>query len=357
LYRKLTGKKSNEKFKAGYISEASSANWKSKLSVFIRGNFLIPDPRKFWIKPSVKYLSKYLRQHPVDAIVSTGPPHSMHLIALKLKKKFPDIKWLADFRDPWTDIDFYGKLRLTRWADKKHRIQEKEVLTNANHIITVSPGCAADLEHIAQRKVEVINNGFDHEDFVFSEPKIDDRFTISHFGAFNKDRNPLSLWKALGKIAQSNGDFKSDLKIQLIGQTDESVVESIFKNGLKRNLETINHLPHKQGIEKLRGSQVLLLPLNDAQNVKGILPGKMYEYLALQRPILAIGPTDADYAQIIKETKAGNCHNFTDTAGIGQTIVNYYEKFKSNNLMIQSKAFEKYSRKNLAGQIIHLAEN
>jgi glycosyltransferase involved in cell wall biosynthesis len=124
IFRFLTGKKKSEKFKPGYISEASGGDWKSKVSVFIRGNLLIPDPRKFWIKPSVKFLSQYLEEHPVDLIVSTGPPHSMHLIALELKKKFGTC-WIADFRDPWTDIDFYDKLRLTRWADQQHRNLEK----------------------------------------------------------------------------------------------------------------------------------------------------------------------------------------------------------------------------------------
>ena len=157
FYRKLTGKKSGTKFKAGYISEASTGNWKNKLSVFIRGNFMIPDPRKFWIKPSVKYLSGFLKDNHVDAMVSTGPPHSMHLIALGIKKKF-DIPWIADFRDPWTQIDFYDKLRLTRCADKKHHKLENKVLQKADHVVTVSPGCAADLKTIAAKNVEIVFN-------------------------------------------------------------------------------------------------------------------------------------------------------------------------------------------------------
>ncbi|GAB1451277.1 glycosyltransferase family 4 protein [Draconibacterium sp.] len=353
FYRKITGKKTGEKFKSGYISEASEGNWKSKLSVFIRGNFLIPDPRMFWIKPSIKYLSKYLNENPVDLIISTGPPHSMHIIALGLKKKF-DIPWIADFRDPWTDIDFYAKLRLTKWADKKHHKLELKVLTTADHVVTVSPGCASDIEKIAHRKIEVINNGFDPTDYDFETPGLDETFTISHFGAFNKDRNPATLWKVLGELASADTDFKKLLRIKLIGQTDKSVISDIEINNLKENLVVSEHLPHHDGLVELSKSQVLLLPLNDAPNVKGILPGKMYEYMALRRPILALGPTDADYAKILKETNTGVPLGFDDAEGIKESLQAYFKLFKAKKLTVQSGAYEKYSRKSLAGQFVKL---
>ena len=355
FYRKITGKKSGTKFKSGYISEASTGDWKSKLSVFIRGNLLIPDPRKFWIKPSVKYLTKYLKENPVDLIISTGPPHSMHLIALGMKEKF-DIPWIAVFRDPWTDIDFYAKLRLTKWADKIHHNLELKVLTKADHVVTVSPGCASDLGKIVNRKIEVINNGYDPQDYQFTKPEQDKTFTISHFGAFNKDRNPGRLWVAMNEISKNNPEFKKLLRIQLIGQTDDSIIDDISKNNLTENLVLIEHLAHREGLVQLSKSQVLLLPLNDAPNVKGILPGKMFEYMALQRPILALGPTDADYAKILKETNSGVSLDFVDIKEIKNAIENFFRLFKENKLVVESGAYEKYSRKNLAKQFVNLLE-
>jgi glycosyltransferase involved in cell wall biosynthesis len=355
LYRKLTGKKSGSKFKAGYISEASEGSWKSKLSVFIRGNFLIPDPRVFWVSPSIGFLTKYLKENPVDLIVSTGPPHSMHLIALGLKKKI-DIPWIADFRDPWTDIDFYHKLKLTWLADKKHRQLEKKVLAAADHVVTVSEGCAEGLEIIAHRKIEIITNGFDPSDYRFEKPGLDKTFSISHFGAFNKDRNPKKLWLALKELAAENPDFKNLLRIKLFGQTDVSVINYIEKNNLTGNLTLIEHLPHRKGLVELSKSQVLLLPLNNAPNVKGILTGKMFEYIALQRPILALGPTDADFAKILKETNSGVPVDFDDIEGIKKTLQNFFKLFKENKLGVESNSFEKYSRKNLAAQFIKLIQ-
>jgi glycosyltransferase involved in cell wall biosynthesis len=355
LYRKLTGKKSGSKFKAGYISEASEGSWKSRLSVFIRGNFLIPDPRIFWVAPSIDFLTKYLNENPVDLIVSTGPPHSMHLISLGLKKKF-DIPWFADFRDPWTDIDFYHKLKLTRLADRKHRQLEKKVLSAADHVVTVSPGCAVGLEKIGNRKIEVITNGYDPSDYEFEKPAPDKTFTISHFGAFNKDRNPATLWLAMNELATENQDFKNLLRINLYGQTDVSVINDIQKNNLTDNLVIIEHLPHQKGLVKLSKSQVLLLPLNNAPNIKGILTGKMFEYIALQRPILALGPTDADFAEILRETNSGVSLNFDDLHGIKNVLQNYFKLFKENKLMVESGAYEKYSRKNLAKQFVNLIQ-
>jgi glycosyltransferase involved in cell wall biosynthesis len=354
IYRKLTGKKSETKFKSGFISEAARGNWKDKLSVFLRGNLLIPDPRVFWVRPSIQFLQNYLSQHPVDLMVTTGPPHSMHLIGAGLKKHFPNIPWLADFRDPWTEIDFYHRLKLTCLADKIHRKMEKKILEMADVVTTVSPYLKGTTEKLAGRRVDVIYNGFDPADFDFVISPDSNYFTISHFGAFNRDRNPAILWKVLGELKLENPDFASLLKISLIGQTDETIITEMEENGLLQNLTLCNHMQHLNGLRLLASSQILLLPLNDAPNVRGILPGKMYEYMALRRPILAIGPPEGDFARILDETRAGFTHSFTDQQGIKETLRKLFADFKAGKLEVNSSDFERFSRKNLACEIINL---
>ncbi len=353
IYRKLTGKKKSDSFKAGYISEASRGNWKDKISVFLRGNLLIPDPRVFWVTPSVRFLREYLRQNPVDLMITTGPPHSMHLIGLNLKRHF-DIPWLADFRDPWTEIDFYHRLKLTSWADRRHRALEKKVLTAADIVTTVSPYLKQTTEKLAGRRVDVIYNGFDPEDFQFEKVREDGLFTISHYGAFNRDRNPSSLWKALQTLKENSPDFARLLRIQLIGQTDESILREIRECNLEENLRLEGHLPHTEGLRILSGSQVLLLPLNDAPNVRGILPGKMYEYIALKRPILAIGPSDGDFAEILLSTHSGITCDFTDTGKMADTLNQWVKAFLEGELSVDSSGYDRFSRRNLARQIISL---
>jgi glycosyltransferase involved in cell wall biosynthesis len=232
----------------------------------------------------------------------------------------------------------------------------KKVIETADHVVTVSPNCARDMNKVPGKTVKVINNGFDPEDFKDLSFTPDDKFSICHFGAFNRDRNPSALWKALGQIADENQEFKKKLSIKLIGQTDESIIKDIAENGLQDNLITLDHLPHKKGLQELAKSQVLLLAINDAPNARGILPGKMYEYMALKRPILAIGPTDSDFADIIKETSSGVAVDFGNSDEMKTIMINFYSLFLKNQLTVQSGSVENYSRKKLAEKFITLAE-
>jgi len=353
LYRMFTGKKKETRLKAGYIAEASQGSLKEKAAVFIRGNMLIPDPRFFWVNPSVRFLCRYLKNHPVDLVITTGPPHSMHLIGLGLKKKL-DIRWLADFRDPWTGSDFYHRLKLTRLADSIHHRQEKKVLTLADVVTVVSPDMKRSLEEISGREVQVIYNGFDPEDFGNIDPVDNLFFIISHFGAFNRDRNPSALWKALAELADEKTAFKEQLKIRLIGQTDSAIADEIGQSGLSENLEILPHLTHKPGLKLLGRSAVLLLPLNDAPNARGILPGKMFEYLALHRPVLAIGPLESDCEEIIVRTNAGYYCNFGDKEGLRKSLERLYTGWQNRDSTMNTLNIEVFSRQNLAREIIRL---
>ena len=321
------------------------------LSVWVRGNFFIPDARKFWIKPAAKFLNNYLANNKVDAIVSTGPPHTTHLIALSVIKKH-HIPWLADFRDPWTNIDFYHQLKLTKWADAKHKRLELEVLKKASQVVTVSWSWAADFYKLSNRKPVVITNGYDPEDFLNAgKLPLDKKFTLMHAGSLNEDRNPHTLWQALAELAKDVDNFVDDLEIKLIGQVTSTAITEITKFGLAKNLTQIDNLPHQEVIQQLIKSQLLVLPLNDTPNIDGVVPGKLYEYIGAQRPILCIGKTTGDAAKIINETSAGKISGFDDVVTLKESIKNYYQQYKNNHLKIDSNNYEKYSRNVLAGQI------
>ncbi|MDO9154698.1 MAG: glycosyltransferase [Paludibacter sp.] len=356
VYRNLTGKK-NEAINAGFISENKKQNWKDKLSIWIRGNFLIPDPRRFWIKPSVQYLSNYIKDNQVDAIITTGPPHSMHLIGYEIKKKFPNIKWVADFRDPWTNIDFYKDLHLTFIADKIHHQLEKKIIKSADSILVVSNGMKEEYELLQPKHIQVISNGYDASDAPNETISLDTKFSLSHIGTLNAARNPKVIWKALSEICKENDAFKDDLQIQLVGKVDFSVLESIKEYGLEQNLLKIDYLTHKEAIRKQQSSQGLLLLINNSANAKGILTGKFFEYLASKRPVLAVGPTDGDVAKVLKETKAGEIVDFEDTESAKNIILNYYEHYCSKTLFVETSSVEQYSRKSLTAELSKLLNN
>lgn len=360
FYKKFVGRKKEEKINTGFLSEKKKTGFTEKVSVWLRGNFFIPDARKFWIKPSINFLSKYLSGNKIDFIVSTGPPHSMHLIALGLKKNF-NIPWLADFRDPWTNIDYYKDLMLSKAADKRHHQLEKEVLTNADLVVSIGntmneefirsqlPGDSEQL-----KKFHVITNGYDEEDLINDGITLDKKFSISHIGTLVRSRNPEALWKVLSALVKSNSNFESDLEIKLVGKVDASVMELIEKYDLKKHLSKIEYLDHDEVIKVQNQSQVLLLILNNTINAKGILTGKFFEYLAAKRPILCIGPVDGDVANIIQETNAGTIIGFEDYEGLKKELMKLYRLYLINNLNSEIHDIEKYSRRNLAVKLSDL---
>lgn len=346
LYKKFTGKKKSDKVSAGFISEGKKPGLFSKMAVWIRGNYFIPDARKFWIKPSVKYLSDWLQTNKVDAMISTGPPHSMHCIALELKKQF-GIPWIADFRDPWTNIDFYDQLMLSKSADAKHRRMEAEVLQHADKVVTVSPHWADDFKKLCGKEISVITNGYDEEDFRVSAGKVKEEFAFHHIGALNKDRNPVVFWQTLAECLRENESMKDHLKIRLVGKTDFSVFESLKKEGLEDYVERVEYVPHSEIISFVMSSPILLLPLNDTPNILGIIPGKVFEYLAAHRPIFCIGDPEGDTPAIIRECNAGNTYAFRDREGMKKGINGLFEQFSKKSLPIPvGSGIEKYTRKN-----------
>jgi len=344
------GKKNNPNVGGG-LTQQKKAGKLQKFIIWTRGNLFVPDARVFWIKPSVKRLKKYLKQHPeIDVIISTGPPHSCHLIALKLKKKFPKLKWVADFRDPWTEIDFYKELAIGKRADAKQKRLEKEVLQTADKVISIGNDCAAGLQRIGGRPVEVITNGF-----IFPElgaRVLDEGFTIAHFGSMSFPRNPEVLWKALTELVMENKVFSRTLKIRLIGPVDAQVFERIRENELSDFVEHIPYINHAESIRQQQRTQLLLLVANKTPNVKGILTGKFFEYLGAERPILAIGEHDSDLEAIIQQTASGAFFDYEEVEKVKQFVMESFQAYSNDNLNVSIINKEKYSSGAIANQLI-----
>jgi len=352
-YKKLIGRKKEERINASFLSEKKKNKVLENLSVWIRGNLFIPDARKFWIRPSVTYLSRYLENNTPDVIVSTGPPHSMHLIAMPLARRF-SIPWLADFRDPWTNIDFYKDLKLTSWADKKHHQLEKTVLKSADAVTVISETMASDLQEIQPRNYDVITNGYDPDDIPEQDdPSIlpDEKFSIAHIGTMVSSRNPVPLWEALKILVNENEGFAHDLEIKLVGKVDFTVMDSIDSYGLTQYLKRIEYMPHDEVVKCQLQSRVLLLIINQTPNAKMILTGKFFEYLAARRPVLCLGPADGDAAKIMKQTGAGLISDFADTIGMQKNLLDLYSSYKSGKVSVGSHHIEQYTRKELTRRL------
>lgn len=360
IYKRFIGRKKEDKINASFLNENKKTGITEKISIWIRGNFFIPDARKFWIKPSVVYLTDYLQKHKIDYVISSGPPHSMHLIALGLKKKIPDIKWMADFRDPWTNIDFYEKLMLSSRADKKHHTQELSILKNADSVVSIGQAMSDEFDEMYRQaggseknKFKVITNGYDEDDVSGGIQTKDSKFSIAHIGTLVKDRNPDLLWKVLSELVKENDEFRKQLEIKLVGKVDIYVMDRIESFKLSDYVRKIDYLPHNEVIKEQQRSRVLLLLVNNTKNAKGILTGKFFEYMSSGAPILAIGPTDGDLAKIINETRSGLISDFKDEESLKKNILSYFD---GNSNMRDEAAISRYSRRGLTQQLCDLLD-
>lgn len=348
FYKKFTGKKKDEKIYSGFINDKKS--WKNDLAIWIRSNFFIPDARFLWIKPSIKFLKNKINELDIDVVISTGPPHSMHLIANGLKNKNQSLKWIADFRDPWTNIDFYNQLKLSAWADKKHHRLEKRVLQNADKIVTVSWSWQKEFEEISKKdNIEVITNGYDHIDFL-DKPSDIKLFNLVHLGSLNKDRNPELLWNAISELDTENA-LPKDFSVDLIGNIDQAVIQSCKKLNVDKYLKFIGFVSHSEAITKMKESHVLLLLINNTPNSGGIIPGKAFEYLGSKRPIICIGPENCDIKKLLSQYSHVHYIEYGNVDLCKKVILELNKSIDNS-----SEDVYKYSREKLANDYFQLIE-
>ncbi|OCK51234.1 glycosyl transferase family 1 [Chryseobacterium sp. CBo1] len=345
--------KSNKKFKAGQFDVGKNQSWKSRLSIWVRGNFFIPDARVFWVKPSTKFLEKYLKENKIENIVTSGPPHSMHLIGLNLKKAMPTLKWIADFRDPWTEISYYKHLKLTNRSDKKHRFLESEVFKNADITLATS---YTDAENFRKNGANAfcITNGFDESDSNSQTLKLSNsqpKFTLSYIGVLEQLRNPENLWKSLDNLVKTHSDFAENFSLKFVGRIDDKILETIENSSLKNHILNLGYVSHDKAVDEMSKSSLLLITNFPNDSSKGIIPGKIFEYLATGKQIISFGPEKADVSKILDETKAGKHFGYGDSQEIEDFILEKFELWKNGNLSENTENIEQFSRKNLTKQL------
>lgn len=359
LYKKFLRRSGHSK-EAVEVNPVNAQNksFAQKAAMWVRGNLFRPDPRCLWINPSVRYLKEYLEDHPVDLIVSTGPPQSMHLIGRKLAQQ-TGLPWIADFRDPWTKIFYFKHLSMTKATERWHQKMEKAVLDDADAVVAVSPLVQQEFQAMTRTPVELITNGYDECDFPEGRDKDaaggEGRdFTITHTGLFAADGNPTVLWDVLSEKSRKDEDFRKALKIKLIGKTDAQVLESIEEAGLKENLEDLGYQKHSVAVQAQRKASLLILPLRKEPEYKAVLPGKMFEYLASCRPVMGIGQPDGAMSMILDKTNTGAVYDWEDRISMKKYIDDCWKAHLSGNLIIRDGDISVFTRRNLTHQMVEL---
>jgi len=350
LYKKVS---SNKEVPYGGFANTQKLDFKEKVLRFIRGNFFIPDPRRGWNRFAVKAATKIISENQIDTIITSSPPHSSQLIGLKLKKQL-GIKWIADLRDPWTDI-FYNKLLYQRrFSVYLNKMLERKVLQGADKVLTVSE----DLKRLfcektdnIQTRIAVIPNGYDNDDFkkvnLIRDPE---SFYISYVGTIS---NEYPIYGFISALTMLDKEIRAKLKLRFVGKLATDHFNKLVKAGLEENIELLGYVQHSRAIDYMFSSDMLLLVIPDIKNNKGILTGKLFEYLASKRPILLLGPTDGDAAKIVNETESGISCSYDDEDKIKESILQYYSKPTTFLADAESKT-DKYSRENLTTELIKL---
>lgn len=346
LFQKFSGKKKQTDF----VSTGKTSFFQ-KAALFVRGNFFIPDARKFWVKPSVLFLDDFLKSNQINTIITTGPPHSMHLIGLKLKQKNPTLKWVADFRDPWSEWDLLDTFSLTDWARKRHRLLERKVLTTADEVITIAPYHQQRLETLSGRKVNLITNGFDEDDFkdIAHQPTV--KFTLRHIGVVDELRDPRPIMEVLSELINQGQLSKDEIMVEFIGNVNSRFVNDIQQDQVLHSITSfVLHLPHSEVLKRYGTTDVQLLVLAHTAIAPGNLPGKFFEYLASGNFIIGIGPEDGDAATILKQVGAGSIMERTNKKDLKKIILERYVQWR--NPVTKNKLHASvFSRKSLTQQL------
>jgi glycosyltransferase involved in cell wall biosynthesis len=324
---------------------------------FIRGNFFIPDARRGWNKYVLIKGAEIIRKYDINTIITTGPPHSTHLAGLKLKKKL-DVKWIADFRDPWTDIYYYPDMLHTGVAKKIDRKNEKNVLEGADVVIA---NCNSNLRLLISKvdgaeikKFTVLTNGFDPADFDFTLPPALE-FIITYSGTMSDQYKPQVFFRAFTRLIKKNPDIK--FKFRLAGNISSSAERQIMEYGFSSNFEYPGYVSHSRLAGFLKSSSALLYIFPEAPSDKGVA-GKLFEYLAVCRPIIAIGPTDSDASAFIEECEAGKSFTREDESGILEYLDHLVGIFREQGEVMAGNGMHlNYSRKKLTSSLSSIIKN
>lgn len=346
-YKKLT--KAQSAPYSGFVNEGTPS-LKQKIARFIRGNFFLPDARRGWNKHAYRQAIKIIQEEKIDAVITTGPPMSTHLVGQKLKKRF-HLHWIADFRDPWTDIYYYNKMYPTPIAKAIDRKYERNVLLDADQVITVSDyikkQLAAKSPAIQASKIKVIANGFDAEDFDLIIPK-EDVFTITYTGTLAADYTIDSFIHTVKRLSTSE-----KLKLRFVGKVDLGIAQKLSEQ-LGDSVEIHAFVAHADAIKYMKSSSVLLLIIPNIEGNKGNLTGKLFEYIGSRTPILCLGPTDGDAATIIQVCKAGKTFEYNDEEGILHFLTSLLNNFNPQSPIKENNAVNCYSRKSLTQSLTQI---
>lgn len=347
LVEKLSGKKGQQNLNRGMALEGGKKGILSRLFPWMRGNLFIPDPRVFWVRPATEFAMRILESNHIEAIITTGPPHSVHLIGRKLREK-SGLPWIADFRDPWTKWEVLHRMQLSTLAMKLHQSLERKVLTTADLVLTATPGLQEDLDKLGARLSKTVLNGVDHADLPAGYPdtSVPDKFRIVYVGLMNEKRNPPALWEALDELCARSEEFRADLEVSLTGSISAAIQQSLTAyDNIKDRCVIRENVSHQEVFNLYQSAAVLLLLVEQEAASRIVIPAKLYEYMTAQKPVLYIGDPTNGAGEIIEKENAGGSFYHHEKEKIRAYVWELFEQYRAGNI-VRRINYQDYLRKN-----------
>ena len=338
------------------VATASKKSLFQRMSGYIRANFFLPDARVGWKPYAIKEASNIIDSQKIDAIITTGPPHSTHLIGQALKAKYK-LPWVADFRDPWTEIFNNQYLPFTEASKAKDKKMEASVLQDCDVATMIGEGMKSVFPSKYISKMEVITNGYDESDFDRTLQPETDKYRMRYVGNLLSNQNIAALWAAIAELRQENPDFAKDFELELIGNVDNAVKQSIAEYKIDDCTKYVSFIPHSQAITMMQTASVLLSPIHQVANNKLVVTGKIFEYVGAGRPVFLIAPLDSDAALLISKVDGGTVHDYNDKEKMKTSLILYYRQFLDKTPTKLTNNIESYSRKQLTGKLAAILNN
>jgi glycosyltransferase involved in cell wall biosynthesis len=351
---KFTGGKAKSARPTDLVSTGRKSLFQ-RVSTWVRGNLFIPDPRMFWVRPSVKFLSEFLKSNGIRTIVTTGPPHSLHLIGLRLKQRDPSLHWVADFRDPWSEWGFLDTLQAGAWARRRHKKLERTVLQTADEAVTITPFYVRQFSSLGGRPVHLLTNGFDEDDFKMLTLSRPEKFTIRHIGIVNEKCDPRPFMQAVRAAMMADADFAANTLVEFIGEVHPQfradVQASPELNAVTRFPGSV---PHKELLKIYGSSSLLVLVLTGYKDAEGYMPGKLFEYLATGLPVLGVGPEQGDAAHLLSTSGAGQMLDGSRQEQLREVLLRAFRDWRQSAAQTARQDYSAYSRRAITGKLTEL---
>jgi len=307
--------------------EVLKTNILSHFAAFIRGNFFIPDARVGWVKYALKKAEEIIKSESIKYIITTGPPHSSHLIGLELKKKYL-IKWIADFRDPWSDIFYLKDMYRTKYAQKKDEKLEKQVLEKADSILTtIGESFHKDLisKSNSEQNFFSIPNGYDSELMKKNISRSDSKFHIVFTGLLTRNQSFKSFFNTLDKVITNNSDKK--FKLTIAGQISSDTNLYIREKTTNIEFNDLGYISHYEAVNLMKSAHLLLNFGFDSSTNKKMISGKLLEYIATNVPIISIGNPNSYAAKFLSKGSCAKMFLDSDVKNINSFLEEVIEAF------------------------------